>query len=125
LDPAGAAAGRFLLEPGREQPPDPAPERVGVDVPLDAPELAPLADHAVAHDAVAVADDARVLLELEVRPLFLQIGPRERALAVQRRLERRDDLGHPRRVGGDGGSGALDHQRAHRGASRVGAAARG
>ena len=105
LDPACAAAGRVLLEPGRDQLPDPAPERVGVDVPLDAPELASLAHHAVADDAVAVADDARVLLEVELRPLVLQIGLRERALAVQRRLERHDDLGHRRRVGGDGGCG--------------------
>ena len=105
LDPACAAAGRVLLEPGRDQRPDPAPERVGVDVPLDAPELASLAHHAVADDAVAVADDARVLLEVELRPLVLQIGLRERGLAVQRRLERRDDLGHRRRVGGDGGCG--------------------
>ena len=74
-----------------------------MDVPLDAPELASLAHHAVAHDAVAVADDARVVVELELRPLVLQIGPRERALAVQRRLERDDDLGHRRRVGGEGG----------------------
>ena len=38
LDPARAAPGRVLLEPGRYQLPDPAPERVGVDVPIGAPE---------------------------------------------------------------------------------------
>jgi hypothetical protein len=109
LDPACAAAGRFLFEPGRYQLPDPAPERVGVDVPLGAPELASLAHRAVADDAIAVADNAGVLLEVEVRPLLLQIGLRERGLTVQRRLERRDELGHRRRIGGGGrcGEGAL------------------
>jgi hypothetical protein len=61
---------------------------------------------AVGDDAVAVADDASVALEVEGRPLVLQIGLRERARAVQRRLDRRDDLGHGRGVGGCGG-GAL------------------
>jgi hypothetical protein len=109
LDPAGAAAGRVLLEPGRDQHPDPTPERVGVDVSLDAPGIASLAHHAVADDAVAVADDARVVVGLEFGPLVLQISLREPALPVQRRLERDDDLGHRRRVGGEGGcrEGAL------------------
>jgi hypothetical protein len=79
------------------------PERVGVDVALDAPQLAPLAHQAVADDAVAVADDARVSLEVDVQPLFLKIGLRERALAVQRRLERRDDFPDRGRIRGDGG----------------------
>ena len=94
LDPACAAACRVVLEPGRDQPPDPPPVNVGVDVPLDAPELGSLAHQAVADDALAVPEDARVLLELEVRPLVLQIGLRERALAVKRRFERDDDLDH-------------------------------
>ena len=80
--------------------------RVGVDVPLGAPELAELTQRAVADDAVAVADDARVLLEVEARPLVLEIGLRERGLAVQRRLERHDDVGHRGGVGGCG-QGAL------------------
>ena len=105
LDPACAVAGRVLLEPGRDQLPDPAPERVGMDEPLDAPEFASLANRAEADDPVADADDARVLLEVELRPLRLQIGLRERGLAVQRRLERDDELGHRRRVGRDGGCG--------------------
>src|SRR5918994_8014115 len=71
LDPAGAAAGRVVLEPGHDQPPDPPPERVGVDVSLGAPELASLAHRSVADDAIAVADDARVLREVEARPLVL------------------------------------------------------
>ena len=71
-----------LLEPGRDQPSDPAPERVGVDVPIDAPALTPFVHRAVADDAVAVADDAHVLLEVELRPLVLQIGLGERALGV-------------------------------------------
>ena len=65
LDPACSATGRALLEAGRDQRSDPAPERVGADVPLDAPRLASVAHHAVADDAVAVAKDARVLLEIE------------------------------------------------------------
>ena len=81
LDPACAVARRVLLEPGRDQPPDPAPVRVGVDVRLDAPALAPFAHHAVADDAVAVADDARVALEIELRPLALQVGLGERRAA--------------------------------------------
>jgi hypothetical protein len=48
----------------------------------------------------------------------VQIGPRKRALTVQRRFERHDDLGHRRRVGGDDGcgegalhvNGTLSHQ---------------
>jgi hypothetical protein len=76
-----------------------------VDVSLDEPDVAPLAHQRVADDAVAVADDARVLLEVELQPLVLKIGLREGALAVDRRLERRDDLGHRRRVGGGGGRG--------------------
>jgi len=48
--------------------------RVRVDVALGAAELAPVVQHAVADDAVAVADDARVPLEVEVRPLVLKIG---------------------------------------------------
>jgi hypothetical protein len=86
-----------------------------VDVPHGAPELASLAHRAVADDAVAVADDARVPLEVEVRPLVLQIGLRERGPAVQRRLERHHDLGHRRRVGGDGG---VKPERAHRACPR-------
>jgi hypothetical protein len=74
-----------------------------MDVALGAPAVALLTQRAVADDAVAVADDARVLLDVEVRPLVLQICLRERRRAVQRRLERHDDLGHRRRVGGDGG----------------------
>jgi hypothetical protein len=114
LDPSCAAAGRVVLELRRDLLPDALPERVGVDVPLHAPELAALADHAVAEDPLTVADDVRVPLEVDVRPLLLQISLRERALAVQRRLERRDDLRHRRRVGGDGGcgEGAL-HVRRH------------
>jgi hypothetical protein len=109
LDPACAAAGRLLLEPCDDQLPDPAPDRVRVDVPLGAPELASLAHRAVADYAIAVTDNAGVLLEVEVRPLVLQISLRERGLTVQRRLERRDELGHRRRVGGGGrcGEGAL------------------
>src|SRR5215204_2000098 len=64
LDPPCAAAGRVLLESRCDQLPDPASERVGVDVPLDAPELTSRAHQAVAEDAVAVADDERVLLEV-------------------------------------------------------------
>jgi len=85
-----------------------------VDVPLGAPELALLAllaQRAITDDAVAVADDARVLPEVEVQPFVLQIGPRERRLAIQRRLKRHDDLGHRRRVGGDG---RVKPERAHR-----------
>jgi len=37
-----------------------------VDIPFGAPELASLAYRAVADDAVAVADDARGALEVEV-----------------------------------------------------------
>ena len=77
LDPACAPAGGLLLEPGRDQRPDPAPGRVGVNVPLGAPELAQLAHRPVADDAVAVAHDAHVPLEVELRPLLLQIGLRE------------------------------------------------
>ena len=77
-----------------------------MDVPLDTPELASLAHKAVADDAIAVADNARVLLEFELRPLDFQIGLRERALAVQRRLEGQDEFGDRRRVGGGGGCGA-------------------
>ena len=76
-----------------------------MDVPLHPPQLAPLAHRGVADDAVAVADDQRVPLEVELRPLGLQIGLRERRLPVQRRLECEDDLGHGRRVGGDGRGG--------------------
>ena len=72
-------------------------------VPIDAPALTSFVDRAVADDAVAVADDAHVLLEVELQPLVLQIGLRERALGVQRRLERPDELGHRGRVGSDGG----------------------
>src|SRR4051795_9802901 len=82
---ARPATGRVLFEPGRDQLADPAPERVRVDVPLHVPQLASLAHHPVAEDAVAVADEARVPLEVEVRPLVLQVGLREGALAVQRR----------------------------------------
>ena len=53
-----------------------------MDVALDAPQLASLAHHAVADDAFAVADDARVALDIQLRPLLLQIGLRECALAV-------------------------------------------
>jgi hypothetical protein len=55
-----------LLESGGDQRPDPAPERVGVDVSLNAPGVVLLAHHAVADDAIAVANDARVPLEIEV-----------------------------------------------------------
>jgi hypothetical protein len=106
LDPACAAAGRVLLEPGRDQPPDPATRGVRVHESLGAPELAQLVQRAVADDAVAVADHASAALEVEARPLVLQIGLGERALAVQGRLDRRDDLRHGRGVGGCGG-GAL------------------
>jgi hypothetical protein len=58
------------------------PERVRVDAPLDAPGLAPFAHHAVADDAVAVTDDACVPLDVELRPLVLQIGLGERRLPV-------------------------------------------
>ena len=76
-----------------------------MDEPLDAPEFASLTNRAEADNLVADADDARVLLEVELRPLRLQIGLRERGLAVQRRLERDDELGYRRRVGRDGGCG--------------------
>jgi len=48
---------------------------------------------------------SRMLLEIEVRRLVLQIGLRERGLTVQRRLERHHDLDYHSRVGGDGGCG--------------------
>jgi hypothetical protein len=102
LDPARAAADGFHQR-GRYQLSEAAPERVGVDVPLDARELASLAHHAVADDAFAIADDARVTPEVEVKPLLLQIGLRERGVAVQQGLERNHELGHRRRVGGDRG----------------------
>ena len=73
-----------------------------MDVALDAPGVAPLAHRGVTDDAVTVADDARVPLEVDLGPFLLQIGLRERARAVQRGFERRDDLGHRRRVGGEG-----------------------
>jgi hypothetical protein len=85
----------MLLEPRRNQLPDPAPERVGVDVPLGVPVLASLTDRAIANNPVTRADDTRVLLKIEVRPLVHQIGLRERAPPIQRRLERCDELGHP------------------------------
>ena len=50
----------------RDQFPDPTPERVRVDVPLDAPKLVALAHRAVADDAVAIADDACVPREVEL-----------------------------------------------------------
>jgi hypothetical protein len=75
---------------------------VRVNVALDAPQLAPLAHHAVAHDTIPVAQDPRVALEVDLQPLGLEVGLRERALAVQRRLERQDDLGDRRRVSGRG-----------------------
>ena len=101
-DPTCAPAGRVLFKPGRDQLSDPPPERVGMDVPFGVPKLAFLAHRPIADDAIAIADDARVLLEVDVQPLILQIGPRERTLAVQRGLERHNDLGHRGRVGGDG-----------------------
>jgi hypothetical protein len=104
-------APRVLLKLGRDPLADPASERVGVHVPLDAPELAAFTHHAVADDAVAIADDAHVPFEVELRPLALQIRLRERALAVKRRLERRHDLARRRRVGGDG---PVKPERAHR-----------
>ena len=52
------------------------------------PELAFLAHRPKANNALAVADDARVPLEVKVQPLVLHIGLRERTLAVQRRLGR-------------------------------------
>jgi hypothetical protein len=58
--------GGIVLERSRDQLADPAPVRVGVHVRLGAPELAQLAHRAVADDALAVADDARVALEVEV-----------------------------------------------------------
>ncbi len=54
-----------------------------MDVPLDTPKLASLAHHAVADDAVPDTDDARVPLDIELQPLVLQIGLRERGLAVK------------------------------------------
>ncbi len=83
LDPACAALDSVLLERGRDQRPDPQPERDGVDVSLGAHQLASFGHDAVADDPIAVADDPRVLPEVELRPLFLQIGLRERALAVK------------------------------------------
>jgi hypothetical protein len=74
-----------------------------MDVALGAPELAEPLQRAVADDPVPVADDARVVLEVELRPLRLEIGLGVRGPAVQRRLERHDDLRHRRRIGGDGG----------------------
>jgi hypothetical protein len=79
--------------------------RVGVDIRLDLPALAPLAHDAVADDVAAVAHDASVPLEIELRPLALQVALRERRRAVQRRLGRLDDLRHRRRVGDSGGCG--------------------
>jgi hypothetical protein len=70
-----------------------------VDVRLDLPALAPLAHHAVADDAAAVANDASVPPDIELRPLALQVGLGERGTPMQRRLHRPDDLGHRRRVG--------------------------
>src|SRR5262249_14779626 len=61
LAPPGPAARRLLLERGRDLRPDPAPERVGVDVTLDAPDLASLAHRAIADDPVAVAYDPGVV----------------------------------------------------------------
>ena len=105
LDPPCVAAGGVLLELGRDQLPDPAPVRVGMYVALDAPGLAAFAHHGVADDTVAIADDARVALEVELQPLVLQVGLRERAAGVERPLERSDDVGHRRRVGRAGWSG--------------------
>ena len=75
-----------------------------MDVPLGAPQIPSLPPSAVAHDALAIADNARIPLKVEVRPLILQIGAREPALAVQQRLERHDNLGHRHRIGRDHGS---------------------
>ena len=96
LDPARTAGSRMPLELGREQLPDPASVGVGMDVALDAPQLTTVAHGTVREDTLAVADDTRVLHEVETRPLVLQIILRERArsLGVQRRLERCNDLGH-------------------------------
>src|SRR3954469_25198159 len=122
------AARRMLLEPGGDHRPDPAPERVGAHVSLGVPDAAALAHHAVADDACPLADDERVPLEVELGPRLLQIRLRERALAVQRRLERDDELCHRGRVRRDCGSenGALHVDvtlltgRRHRGARRCG-----
>jgi hypothetical protein len=85
LDPARAVPGGLLLELGRQQLADAASARDGVDVSLHAPEVAPLLQHAVSDDAVAaVPDHPRVALEIEVGPLLLQVGLRERGRAVRR-----------------------------------------
>ena len=67
-----------------------------MDVALDAPQLTTVAHGTVREDTLAVADDARILHEVETRPLVLQIILRDpaRSLGVQRRLERGNDLGH-------------------------------
>ena len=98
----GAGAGGVLLEPGRDQRPDAQPGRLRVHVSLDAPHLTPVAHRAIADDAIAVAHDAGVLGEVDLRPLLPQIGLRVRARPVQRRLERGDDLGDRSGVGGHG-----------------------
>src|SRR3712207_8165991 len=51
LHPARATGRGLLLERRRDQVPEPAPERIRVDVALHAPDLAALAHDAVAHDA--------------------------------------------------------------------------
>src|SRR5450755_4085520 len=66
VDPSYAAAGCILLKPGRDQPPDPSPERVRVDIPLGAPQLAFRAQLTVADDPLAVTHDTRALREIEV-----------------------------------------------------------
>jgi hypothetical protein len=104
-DPPGAAAGRLGLEPRRDQPPDAAAPRVGVDAALHAAEVADLAHDAVTDDSTALDDHARVAREVDVGPLILEVGHRERARAVQRGLERDDDLGHRGRVGAHGSAG--------------------
>ena len=118
LDPACAARRRVTLERGGEQPPDPAPVRSGMHIPLGAPELASVAGGAVADDAVAVANDMRVPFEVEARPLVQEILLRERrrGLRVERRLEGGDDLGHRGRIRSDGWEdGQVLHGVAHYG----------
>ena len=94
MDLACAATRRMLLEPRRDQLPDPAPERIGVNVPFGVPDLASLTDRAITNNPVTSADDTGVLLKIDVRPLLHQIGLRERAPPIQRRLEGRDELCH-------------------------------
>ena len=74
MDPACAATRRVLLEPRRNQLPDPPSERIGVNIPLGVPALATLTGRAITNNPVTSADDTGVLLKIDVRPLVHQIG---------------------------------------------------